>query len=122
MAHPATTRPPQLTPRAYDARDDWNRRAKEIYRARTVLYGWRRLPMAARPGVEMFVVLSGEQHDTYAGPRHMATREHMVRYIQATGEVRCDCQASVFNSPCFHAGQVLAIKEREKHSLERTAS
>lgn len=99
----------------------WNCRAIQLYQARTVLYGWKRLPMAARPGVEMFVVLSGEQHQTYAGPRYMPTREYIVRYIQATGEARCSCEASVFGSPCWHCGQVLELKEREYRSLENPA-
>jgi hypothetical protein len=103
----------------------WRDRAIELYQSRAVLYGWRRVPMAARPGVEMFVVLSGEQHQTYAGPRYMATREHMVFYIQATGEVRCDCPASAFShhqTPCWHCGQILSIKEQDARAQKRASA
>lgn len=117
----ATVTLPQAPRTRLVTQEEWNRRAKELYQSRSVLYGWRRLPMAARPGVEMFVVLSGEQHQTYAGPRYMPTREHMVRYLQATGEVRCDCQASVYGSPCWHSGQVLMVKDHDNRYLE-TAS
>lgn len=117
------TRIPDPAPRSRSlTREEWNQRAKELYQARTVLYGWHRMPMAARPGVEVFAVLSGEQHQTYAGPRHLVTREHIVRYIQATGEVRCDCQAGTFGRSCAHAGQVLFIKEQDARACGTAAA
>jgi hypothetical protein len=88
-------------------------RARELFEQKTVLYGWQRLQGGARPGIELFKVLSGESRVTYAGVMMLATREHLVRYVQATGECFCDCQAATNKMACWHVGQVLTIKERD---------
>jgi len=92
------------SPKPQRQSEAWREHAKELFAKRAVLYGWRRLPKSARPGVELFAVYSE------------AGREHLVRYVETTGEAICDCTAALYHRPCFHAGQVLHIKEQEAYA------
>lgn len=93
----------QQSPATNSQSNAWRTHAIALYEARIVKHGWRRA--ASNPGEDAYVVLSRENN------------EYAVRYIEATGEARCNCRAGVHRVACAHAGLVLQLKQRERRML-----